>query len=158
MKHLVLVPLLIAILFPLAHAADNMKAFPPAEDGFKRFVLHVPKVEDEGSRKVEIIVGKTIMTDGVNKHFIGGKIERSVIKGWGFPRYDVKQIGPVGGTLMGVPGGAGAPKVPTFVRIGGEPTIIRYNSRLPIVVYVPNGAEVRYRVWSAGDEAAMDEG
>jgi ecotin len=42
-----------------------------------------------------------------------------------------------------------APKVARFVALGGEPYLIRYNSRLPVVVYVPQGAEVRYRLWSA---------
>jgi ecotin len=36
------------------------------------------------------------------------------------------------------------------VTLGGEPYMVRYNSRLPIVVYVPTGTEVRYRVWTAG--------
>jgi serine protease inhibitor ecotin len=26
---------------------------------------------------------------------------------------------------------------------------IRYNTRLPVVVYAPEGVEVRYRIWSA---------
>jgi len=50
-----------------------------------------------------------------------------------------------------------APKVKRFVTLGGEPLLIRYNSRLPIVVYVPEGVEVRYRVWSAGPEAKVIE-
>jgi ecotin len=45
-----------------------------------------------------------------------------------------------------------APKVDRFITFGGEPYFIRYNSRLPIVVYVPEGAEVRYRIWEAGAE------
>ncbi len=47
----------------------------------------------------------------------------------------------------------GAPKVERFVALGGEPYLIRYNSRLPVVVYVPEGVEVRYRIWKAGPEA-----
>ena len=39
-----------------------------------------------------------------------------------------------------------------FVRGGGEPALIRYNSRLPLVVYAPTDVEVRYRIWSAGAE------
>ena len=31
---------------------------------------------------------------------------------------------------------------------------MRYNSRLPIVVYVPAGVEVRYRIWRADQTAA----
>jgi ecotin len=36
---------------------------------------------------------------------------------------------------------------------------IRYNSRLPIMVYVPEGVEVRYRIWTAGAEIkAIEKG
>ncbi|HWD31650.1 MAG TPA: ecotin family protein, partial [Pseudomonas sp.] len=30
--------------------------------------------------------------------------------------------------------------------------LLRYNSKLPVVVYVPQGVEVRFRIWSASDE------
>ncbi|WP_281181174.1 ecotin family protein [Candidatus Arsenophonus triatominarum] len=30
--------------------------------------------------------------------------------------------------------------------------MVRYNSKLPIVVYVPNDMAVKYRVWSAPEE------
>jgi ecotin len=51
------------------------------------------------------------------------------------------------------------PKVARFITIGGDPYIIRYNSRLPIVVYVPEGVEVRYRIWTAGTEVkAIEKG
>ena len=40
-------------------------------------------------------------------------------------------------------------KIDRFITIGGGPYLIRYNSRLPIVVYVPEGVEVLYRIWSA---------
>jgi ecotin len=32
-----------------------------------------------------------------------------------------------------------APKVDQFIALGGEPYIFGYNSRLPVVVYVPKG-------------------
>ena len=32
-------------------------------------------------------------------------------------------------------------------------TPVRYNSRLPLVVYVPKGVAVRYRIWHADPEA-----
>jgi len=31
----------------------------------------------------------------------------------------------------------------------GDAAMQRYNSRLPIVVYVPQGVDVKYRVWQA---------
>ena len=77
------------------------------------------------------------------------------IKGWGYTRYTVKKIGPMAGTLMGVD--PNVPKVDRFITLGGEPYIIRYNSRIPVVVYVPEGVEVRYRIWTTGAEMKVIE-
>jgi len=134
-----------------------MKAFPPAEEGMVRYVLQLPKEEDESALKVELIVGKTVQVDEQNRYFFGGKIEEETIKGWGFTRYKVSRLGPMAGTRMAVD--PNAPKVARFITIGGDPYIIRYNSRLPIVVYVPEGVEVRYRIWTAGTEVkAIEKG
>jgi ecotin len=51
------------------------------------------------------------------------------------------------------------PKVARFIAMGGEPYLIRYNSRIPIVVYAPEGVEVRYRIWGAVAQAkAIEKG
>ena len=49
------------------------------------------------------------------------------------------------------------PTVNRLVTLGGDPYLIRYNSRLPIVVYAPEEAEVRYRIWSAAPETQAME-
>ena len=140
-----------------AQAADIMKAFPPAGTGMARYVLQLPKLDDESTARVELIVGKTVQVDEANMYFFGGKIERETIKGWGYTCYWVKKIGPMAGTLMGVD--PNAPKVDRFITLGGEPDLIRYSSRMPVVVYVPVGVEVRYRIWTAAAEMkAMQEG
>ena len=155
-------PVLIAALLILSaalsvYAADNMKAYPPADEGMVRHVLQIPKLDDESTSKVEIIVGKTVLVDSANRYFFGGKIEEQIIEGWGFPRYNVSKLGPMAGTLMAVD--PNAPKVNRFVTMGGEPFLIRYKSKLPIVVYAPEGVEVKYRVWTAAPEAkAIDKG
>ena len=149
--------LLFFIAIISAQAADNMKAFPPAEKGMVRYVLQLPRQDDESVFRVELIVGKTVLVDEVNKYFFGGKIEVETIKGWGFPRYIVSKLGPMAGTRIAVH--PDTPKVRRFITLGGEPYLIRYNSRLPIVVYVPEGVEVRYRVWNAGPEVkAIEKG
>ncbi len=56
----------------------------------------------------------------------------------------MKELGPIAGTRVAV--NPVAPKQNRFVTLGGDPYLIRYNSRLPVVVYVPEGAEVRYRI------------
>lgn len=144
--------LLFSAILP-AHAADNMKAFPPAEAGQVRHVLQLPTRSDEAAYKVQLIVGKNAQVDKVNTYFFAGNIKEETIEGWGFPRYVVSQLGPMAGTLMAVDNNA--PKVTRFVSLGGEPYLIRYNSRLPIVVYAPEGTEVRYRIWSAAPQATL---
>ncbi|MCU0539178.1 MAG: ecotin family protein, partial [Desulfobacterales bacterium] len=62
----------------------------------------------------------------------------------------VSRLGPMAGTKIAVD--PTAPKVDRFVTLGGEPFLIRYNSRLPVVVYAPEGVEVRYRIWAAEPE------
>ena len=140
---------------PTIQAADNMKAFPPAEAGMVRHVLDLPKQEDEMAFKVELVAGKTVEVDPANRYFFGGSIEAKNIDGWGFTKYMVSKLGPMAGTLMAAE--PGTANVKRFVGIGREPYLIRYNSRLPVVVYAPEGVEVRYRIWSATPEAkAMD--
>jgi ecotin len=136
-----------------AQATENIKAFPPAGEGMVRHVLQLPKQDDESAYKVELIVGRMVQVDAGNKYFFSGKIEAETVKGWGFPCYNVSALGQMAGTLMAID--PDAPKVNRFITLGGEPYLIRYNSRLPVVVYAPEGVEVRYRLWSAEPELRM---
>jgi ecotin len=147
--------LLFLFAVPAVQAADNMKAFPLAEEGMVRYVLQLPRQADESTFKVELIAGKTVQVDEQNSYFFGGKIEEETIQGWGFTLYKVSKLGPMAGTLMAV--APNAPKVARFITLGGDPYIIGYNSRLPIVVYVPEGVEVRYRIWTTGAELKVIE-
>jgi len=154
-KGLCVMLLSLFVLSKSGNADDNMKAFPPADEGMSRMVLQLPERADETLFKVEVLVGKSVLTDGQNRYFFAGKLEEETIQGWGFTRYLVRDLGPMAGTKMAVD--PNAPKVSRFVSLGGEPYLVRYNSRLPIVVYVPNGAEVRYRLWKAEPETKTIE-
>jgi ecotin len=136
---------------------DTLKAFPQADPGIRRHVLHLPPAADESALRVELIVGKTELLDPVNRYKLGGQITEETIPGWGYPCYVVKQVGPLAGTLIGVD--PDTPRAERFIRLGGEPYLIRYNSKLPVVIYTPSEAEVRYRLWRADpEEHSIDEG
>lgn len=128
-----------------------LKAFPPAAEGMERYVIELPHKErgEDNDFMVELIVGKEMETDGVNKVHLGGKLETKPLEGWGFTFYEVRKLGPAASTKIGVP--PGTKTVKRFV--SGPAMKIPYNSRVPIVVYVPKGAEVRYRIWKASDKA-----
>lgn len=151
MKIAALLALLVITATASVHAADNLKAFPPADDGMTRFVINLPKEKNESDFKVELLVGKTVRTDAANRYFFGGALETETIAGWGFDRHILRKLGPMAGTLMAVD--PTAPQVERFITLAGEPRLLRYNSQLPLVVYVPNDVEVRYRIWRASPTA-----
>jgi len=93
------------------------------------------------------MIGKTVKTDAANRYFFAGTLQSEMISGWGFERHILRSLGPMAGTLMAVD--PNAPQLERFVALGGEPRLLRYNSRLPLVVYVPADVEVRYRLWRA---------
>ena len=135
----------------------ELQAFPPAQEGMERFVIVLPHKErgEEDDFKVELTVGKEMLTDGVNRVRLGNAIEPRTLEGWGYTFYEVAGPSETISTLMAPP--EGAPKVKTFVT--AAPLQVRYNSRLPIVVYAPSGYEVRYRIWSASKTThKADEG
>ena len=140
---------ILAVLSAIAPllAQEDMQAFPPAERGMTRHVLRLPAETDESRLKIELILGKTVLTDAANRHFFAGAIREEPIPGWGYTRYVLPELGPLAGTLMAVD--PTAPRVERFVTLAGEPYLIRYNSRLPVVVYAPEGVEVRWRIWRA---------
>jgi ecotin len=149
--------LALTIATTMTLAADNMKAFPPADEGMARYVINLPEQADETAWRVELLVGKTVQTDAANRYFFAGTLETETIEGWGFDRHILRQLGPMAGTLMAVD--PSVPKVERFITLGGEPRLLRYNSRLPLVVYVPEGVEVRYRFWRAdADITAAERG
>jgi ecotin len=83
-------------------------------------------------------------------------LEEKNLEGWGYPFYRLdKVIGPMS-TLMACPDGKSKKD---FVPVVGDGFLLRYNSKLPIVLYVPKDIEVRYRIWSASSkvEKAVQE-
>ena len=84
-------------------AEKYLKAFPAPEEGMARYVIMLPhkaRGEEDGFR-VELIVGKEILTDGVNHYRFGGSIEDQPLKGWGFTYYEVTKIGEAASTRKG---------------------------------------------------------
>ena len=137
------------MLIPAARAAEDLKPWPAAEDGFQRMVIRLATLDNEQDHKVEIIAGREIEID-CNRHHFGGELERHTIRGWGYSYLKLARVtGPMS-TMMACP--PDQPKQSRFVPVRGSDTMLRYNSKLPVVVYVPDGFEIRYRIWSAAAE------
>ena len=135
---------------PDPEAVQNLeKAYPPAPAGRERKVVLLPHKtrEEEGDFKVEVVVGRTIETDGVNRFRFGGTLEERDIPGWGYSYYDaVGNFDTPAATRIAADG----PRELRFV--AGPRLLVPYNSRLPLVLMVPTGCEVRWRLWRADGE------
>jgi len=151
---LILSTLILFLLTSVADETTNMKPYSAAEEGFERLVFRVPAAEDESGRKVEIIVGKTISVD-CNRTSFGGVLERRVAEGWGYPYFVIEKVGGPMSTLMACP--PDFENTDAFVAVTGDGFLQRYNSKLPMVVYVPEGFSVRYRIWAAQDNIGQAE-
>lgn len=125
-------------------AANDHSMFPAASTGFQKKVIQLPTSKNEDQLKVEIFVGKNIEVD-CNRYFLSGSIVEQNLEGWGYTFYKVESNGAVGGTKMMCPDDK---KTMKFVNM--QPLLINYNSKLPVVVYVPEGMELKYRIWKAG--------
>ncbi|MGD8789895.1 MAG: ecotin family protein [Burkholderiales bacterium] len=136
---------------PLASASGKspLDPFPTAGEGTQRFVIELPGKQrnEEDAFKVELVAGKMMLTDGVNLVRLGSSIQPRDLKGWGYTYYEVVGSDEAMSTLMAPP--EGTPMVERFVT--GMPLLVRYNSRLPIVIYAPDGYQVRYRIWQADE-------
>lgn len=123
-------------------AEKALEAFPVAEAGMVRHVIQVKKQKDESAYKVEIIPGKEMLVD-CNLHVLMGQLEEKDLQGWGYNYYVFTSNGQTRSTMMA----CNEPDEMRFVQ--AQALTVRYNSRLPIVVYAPVGYEIKYRIWKA---------
>lgn len=127
-----------------ATAARELHAFPAALAGYQRFVIELPAQVHEDERKLELMGGKEMTVD-CNARGMGGRFEARDVQGWGYTYWVLESRGNVLSTMMACPAGSAHRD---FVH--APSMLVRYNSQLPVVVFVPDGMVLRYRLWHAG--------
>ncbi|KFF02104.1 ecotin family protein [Chryseobacterium luteum] len=118
----------------------EIEMFPKAKDGFKQVYIQLPVAKNENDLKVEFFAVTKKMVD-CNKYFLMREVKTHGLQGWGYSYYEVESNGEAGGTLMACPDQKKTKKLVTL-----KQEIVRYNSKLPLVFYVPKDFEVRYRI------------
>lgn len=131
----------------------QIEMFPKAKEGYKQVYIQLPIEKNENNLKVEFFVGVEKKLD-CNNYFLIGELKEQDLKGWGYNYYEVESKGEMGGTLM-----ACLDQKLTKKFVSLKPQIVRYNSKLPLVFYVPKDFVVKYRILRAdsGFKIAKDK-
>lgn len=108
-----------------------------------RNVIRLPAAGDESALRVELIIGRETLVD-CNRRWFGGKLERESVPGTGYPVYRMTSVAGPATTMMACPDEATRQE---FVTVRFANPFVPYNSKTPLVVYVPQGFVVRYRTW-----------
>lgn len=128
---------------------DILSPFPQAEKGMKRQVIQLPEQQDEAQYKVELLIGQKLEVD-CNQHRLGGTLTSKTLEGWGYDYYLFDKVTSPVSTMMACPDGKKTEKFVTAYL--GDHSLLRYNSKLPIVVYTPDNIDVKYRLWKADEK------
>ncbi|QIQ21611.1 serine protease inhibitor ecotin [Zophobihabitans entericus] len=132
-----------------SQSVNEVAPYPEAQAGYTRSVIYLPELKNEENAKVELVIGKDTEVD-CNSQFYTGTVKEETLNGWGYNYYVVEKVnGPVS-TLMAC---LNAEKQTKFVTLNSNLDLLRYNSKLPIVVYAPSDLQVKYRVWTQSDSA-----
>lgn len=125
----------------------DVSIFPAPEKGYKQVVIEVPHSDQDDNKKIEFFIGKMMEVDGCNSYNLMGKLEKKDLQGWGYDYYVFESKGDAFSTRKGC---GDMPKRNMFV--SSQPELARYNGKMPIVIYVPEDMQVKFKIFTSGKE------
>ncbi len=118
---------------------DVLDAFPASLSGHQRHVVKLPPLDNEPLHRVELLGGKTLTVD-CNRQSMDGHFEPREVPGRKPTYWVFTSQGQVMSTRMACPPGSDRREF-----VSAKTLLVPYNSRLPLVVFVPDGFELRWR-------------
>ena len=136
----------------------DLSGYPATAPGLQRWVIQpsglLPKSSDPiiSARpidwRIQLIVGQEVPLDCNVKRLSGpGMTMRMLPEASGKALFEVKGPMAVTSSRMACPGDQ--PTKRSFLALGKQPYLVPYNASWPIVVDLPEGAELRWRLWKA---------
>jgi ecotin len=120
----------------------DISIYPKTKQDSKRIIIQLPIEKNEDNLKIELFVGIEKMAD-CNSHTLEGKSTKKNIDGGAYNYFIIESTGVSVSTKMA------CLDAPTRKFVTMQPILTSYNSKLPIVLYVPQNIEVKYRIWRA---------
>ncbi len=142
----------------------NLTGYPDPAPGLKRWVIQPSGLLSKSADplisahpldwRIQLIVGQTVRLDCNTKRLLGpGVTMRMLPKASGKALFEVKGPVAVISTKMACPDDQ--PTRTSFLSLGKQPYLVPYNASWPIVVDLPVGTELRWRVWKAETRQQM---
>jgi ecotin len=136
----------------------DLSGYPAPKQGLKRWVIQpsglLPKSDDAMISahpldwRIQLIVGKEVEVDCNVKRLSGPSLSMQRLpKASGKALFEVSGPVLVLSTRMACTSEQAQGK--SFLSLGKQPYLIPYNASWPIVVDLPDGVELRWRVWKA---------
>lgn len=125
--------------------SDKISLYPRADPKFHRNVILLPRLENEGNLKIELLIGLYMKT-GCTDFQLSGSFVKRTLYGWGYPYYELSKIKTPISMLAAC---LDESRTQTFLRVANTDIVQPYNSDIPIVVYAPSGIEVKYLIWKS---------
>ena len=129
---------------------NDISMYPKSTEGLEQKVIQLQTLENENDYEVELFVGTKKKVDTCNHFFLAGNFEDKTVEGWGYNYFKFSTDGNIGGTMKLCADNKTIEKT-----VYAQSTKTRYNSKLPIVVYVPDGYTLEYRIWKADKELTL---
>ena len=134
-----------------ADAAKQLKSYPESMEDYDRYVIFLPQHDIEDAVRLELIPGVIKEVD-CNTYWLTGDYETKEIEGMGYDYIVFNSNGDMASTRKACPDDEFTKKF-----IAAEGHFGRYNSQLPVVVFVPQGMELKYKTWMAKDMKVADK-
>lgn len=128
-------------------ATKELAIWPKAQENFKRIIITLPAKTDEATLRIELIPQKTMQVD-CNSVVLRGNMETKNLQGWGYDYYVLNNVSSPISTQMACPKQDKKQVKP--VEIMTNLSFLLYNSKLPLVIYIPKDTQLSYRIWTAG--------
>lgn len=125
----------------------DTKIFPAAEKGYKKMIIEVPYSDNDENKKIEFYVGKWMDVDGCNSFNLMGTYTQKDLEGWGYNYWVFETKGEVRSTMMACPD---QEQRHLFVQAAAQ--LVDYNGKMPIVIYIPEGYDVQFKIFKAEKE------
>lgn len=132
-----------------ASAAQKLKEvapYPAVNKDSNRHVIWLANQADESQYKVEILATKSGLKD-CNTVSYNANLKVQTLEGWGYDYYRVDNLQGPNSTLMACDN---KQKRKANIPVNfADQDLLRYNSKLPIVIYAPKDIDIQYRIWQA---------